>query len=77
MVIRGAGDLATGVALQALRAGWRVLMTELPQPMVVRRAVSFAEAVYAGSIVVDGVTARQCNDRTEVMAALQLGHVIT
>jgi xanthine dehydrogenase accessory factor len=54
-LIRGGGDLGTGVALRLHRAGWRVLVTELLQPLVIRRAVAFASAVYDGSIEVEGV----------------------
>lgn len=45
-LIKGAGDLASGVALRLHRAGFDVLMTEIERPTVVRRTVSFAEAVY-------------------------------
>jgi len=58
VLIRGGGDLATGVALRLHRAGIKVLITELAQPLAVRRAVSFAEAVYEGRHTVEGVTAR-------------------
>jgi xanthine dehydrogenase accessory factor len=54
-LIKGAGDLATGVALRLLRSGFAVVMTEIEQPTVVRRSVAFAEAVYEGRAVVEGV----------------------
>ena len=54
VLIRGGGDLGTGVALRLQRAGWRVLIVELPQPLVIRRAVAFASAIYDGSIEVEG-----------------------
>jgi xanthine dehydrogenase accessory factor len=57
VLIRGGGDLASGVALRLYRAGLRLLITELPQPLVVRRTVSFAEAIYEGSCQVEGITA--------------------
>jgi hypothetical protein len=50
ILIRGGGDLATGVALRLIRSGLRVVVTEIPQPLAVRRTVSFAEAVYAEQI---------------------------
>ena len=53
-LIRGGGDLATGVALRLHRAGWRVLITELLQPLVIRRMVALASAIYDGSIEVEG-----------------------
>jgi xanthine dehydrogenase accessory factor len=58
VLLRGGGDLASGVALRLHRVGIRVVITELAQPLAVRRAVSFSEAVYAGSHSVEGVRAR-------------------
>lgn len=58
ILIRGGGDLASGVAMRLHRAGMKVVIAELPQPLAVRRAVSFAEAVYAGQITVEEITAR-------------------
>jgi xanthine dehydrogenase accessory factor len=58
VVVKGAGDLATGVALAFHAAGFGVIMTELPQPTAIRRTVSFAEAVYAGGQAVEGVRAK-------------------
>ncbi len=45
IVVRGGGDLASGVALRLHRAGLQVAITELPQPLAVRRTVSSSEAV--------------------------------
>lgn len=59
LLLRGGGDLASGVALRLQRAGLRLVITELAQPLVVRRSVSFAEAVFQGVISVEGVTARR------------------
>ena len=53
-LIRGGGDLGTGVALRLHRTGWRVLIAELLQPLVIRRTVAFASAIYDGSIEVEG-----------------------
>jgi len=58
VLIRGGGDLATGVALRLHRAGIAVVITELPQPLAVRRTVSFSEAVYEVTHTVEEVTAR-------------------
>jgi len=69
ILIRGGGDLASGVALRLHRAGLEVLISELPQPLAVRRTVSFAEAVYAGQITVEGVTGRLVN-REQVQVTL-------
>ncbi|MGC8856798.1 MAG: selenium-dependent molybdenum cofactor biosynthesis protein YqeB, partial [Anaerolineae bacterium] len=58
ILVRGGGDLASGVAMRLHRVGMKVVITELPQPLAVRRAISFAEAVYAGQITVEEITAR-------------------
>jgi xanthine dehydrogenase accessory factor len=62
VVIRGAGDLASGVAWRLHRCGFPVAMAELEQPLVVRRPVSFAEAIFEGQTTVDGITARRAED---------------
>ena len=74
ILIRGGGDLASGVALRLHRAGLQVLISELPQPLAVRRTVSFAEAVYAGQITVEGVTA-QLEKREQIPAVLDAGEI--
>ncbi len=58
ILIRGGGDLASGVALRLHRVGFQVAILELDKPLAVRRAVSFSEAVYEGTQTVEGVTAR-------------------
>ncbi len=59
ILIRGGGDLASGVALRLYRAGCKVAILELDKPLAVRRTVSFSEAVYAGTQTVEGVIARR------------------
>lgn len=59
VLIRGAGEHATGTAHRLFRCGFRVVMTEIAQPLVVRRPVAFAEAVFAGATTVAGVPARR------------------
>lgn len=72
ILIRGGGDLATGVAIRLIRSGLRVAITELPQPLAIRRTVSFAEAVYSGEVTVEGVTARWVNDPTDTLSILSV-----
>jgi xanthine dehydrogenase accessory factor len=57
ILVRGAGDLATGVAHRLHQAGFKVAMTEVEHPLVIRRTVSFANSVFGGSATVDGVRA--------------------
>ncbi len=59
VVVRGAGDLATGVILRLARAGFRVVALETRNPSAIRRTVSFSEAMYDGSACVEGLWARR------------------
>ena len=67
VLIRGAGDLASGVAWRLHRCGFRVVMTELPTPVVVRRTVAFAEAVYGGETFVQGTMARRAETAADAL----------
>jgi xanthine dehydrogenase accessory factor len=73
VLIRGGGDIASGVALRLHRAGYLVFITELAQPLAVRRTVSFSEAVYEGEWTVEGVTARKAETDSEAIELLQDG----
>ena len=75
IVVRGGGDLGTGVAHRLVLAGFTVMVTELVQPLAVRRAVSFAEAVYAGQVTVEEVTAHLADDPMLGMGYTVLGQV--
>ena len=55
VVIRGAGDIATGIALRLFRSGIKIVMTDLPQPTSIRRTVCFSEAIRHGSATDAGV----------------------
>ena len=59
VLIKGAGDLATGSALRLHCAGFPVVMTEVAAPLAVRRTVAFAQAVYDGAWQVEGVVAQR------------------
>ena len=69
VLIRGGGDLASGVALRLHRSGMQVVITELDQPLVIRRLVSFAEAIYQGETHVEGVTARRADGISDIQRA--------
>ncbi len=59
ILIKGGGEMASGIAQRLVRSGFRVCMTEIPEPLAVRRAVSFCEAVFAGQTEVEGLAARR------------------
>ncbi len=62
VLIRGGGDLATGIALRLYRAGCGIVMTELAHPTAIRRTVCFSEAVRLGETKVEGICARLAAD---------------
>ena len=66
VLIRGAGEMASGVAWRLYQSHFKILLTEIPQPLAVRRGVSFCEAVYEGRKKVDGVQAVLISSAGEV-----------
>ena len=57
VLIRGAGDLASGIALRLFHAKMEVIMTDLPRPTAIRRTVCFSQAILFGTMTVEDVTA--------------------
>ncbi|NLG72555.1 MAG: EF2563 family selenium-dependent molybdenum hydroxylase system protein [Chloroflexi bacterium] len=75
VLLRGGGDLASGAALRLHRAGLKVIICELPQPLVVRRSVSFAEAVFTGETRVEEVRACLAKDLEGIKQVLDQGDI--
>ena len=71
VVIRGAGDIATGIALRLYRAGMQVVMCDLPQPTSIRRTVCFSEAIRLGETTIEGVRGVLCEDAEVARLAAQ------
>ena len=75
IVVRGAGDLATGTIHCLHQCGFRVLATEISRPTAIRRSVAFSEAMYDGAVAVEGVRARMIRDVSEAEAVWQDGEI--
>ena len=75
VAVRGAGDLATGTIIRLLKAGYSVIATEIEQPTVIRRTVSFAEAVYDGKVTIEGVDGILASTLDEALSILGRGAV--
>ncbi|NCB62584.1 MAG: EF2563 family selenium-dependent molybdenum hydroxylase system protein [Clostridia bacterium] len=75
VVIRGAGDLATGIACRLWRGGFDVVMTETDRPTTVRCTVAFSRAVYYGDAEVEGVRARLAATPEEALELTSRGFV--
>ena len=76
IVIKGAGEMASGIAHRLFMANiTQICMTEIGRPLAVRRRVAFCEAVYEGSMEVEGVTAELVRDTAEVEQAWSRRHI--
>lgn len=78
VVIRGAGDLATGIGWRLHQCGFQVAMTDLPKPTCIRRTVAFSTALepeQKGTMWVEGVQAVVCTQPQQAIQAMEEGKV--
>lgn len=69
VLIKGAGDLATGIAYRLSKCGFEIVMTETAVPTTVRRTVAFSQAVYDSECVVEGMKAVLVHNMAEIEKA--------
>ncbi len=75
VLIRGAGDLASGIALRLHHAKMKVVMTDLPKPTAIRRTVCFSQAILHGAMQVEDVTAVYAKDVPTALEILEQGKI--
>ena len=75
VLIRGAGDLASGIALRLHRSHIRVVMTDLEKPTAIRRTVCFSQAILFGEASVEDVTAVRAETPEDVRRILNEGRI--
>jgi xanthine dehydrogenase accessory factor len=75
VLIRGAGEVASGIAHRLALAQCRVCMTEIPDPQAVSRGVAFSEAIYYGKKEIEGIVARHITSFPGVAKAWQEGEI--
>ena len=75
VLIRGAGDLASGIALRLHHCGYRVVMTDLPRPTAIRRTVSFSQAILFGRTQVEDVTAEFAERAESALEIVNRGNI--
>ncbi len=76
IVIKGGGEMASGLACRLFNANFRrLVMLETDRPMAVRRSVSFCEAVVDGAITVEGITARRSDAFSDISRIWDAGEV--
>ena len=73
--IRGAGDIATGIAFSLHKSGFPVVMTDLPQPTAIRRTICFSEAIVCGETQVEDITARSAANAKQAREILAHGEI--
>lgn len=66
VIVRGGGDIASGVIQKLYRCGFKVLVLEIENPTCIRRAVSFSEALFEDEIEVEGITGVKVRDIEEI-----------
>lgn len=75
VVVRGGGDLATGVVYRLSKAGFPIVVTELAQPLAIRRAVAIASAVFDGAIMIEDLNVRRVETASEARALAAEGAI--
>ena len=75
IAVIGGGDLASGVIYRLHRAGFAVMVTELAQPLLVRRKVSYGAAVFEGEVTIGGITARLVESPGAALETIKQGMI--
>jgi xanthine dehydrogenase accessory factor len=75
VIIRGAGDIATGVAVRLYNCGFQVVMTELKTPTMIRCTVSLGQCLFGDPVVVEGITAVHVKDVQQITQALSQKYI--
>lgn len=69
VIVKGGGDIASGVIQKLHRTGFRVLVLEMDCPTSIRRTVCFSEAVYNGKVEIEGITSVHVKNIVEIYHA--------
>ncbi|ABO60174.1 carbon monoxide dehydrogenase maturation protein (plasmid) [Burkholderia vietnamiensis] len=79
VLVRGTGDIGSAIALALFRDGYPILLHDGPAPTAMRRGMAFTDAVFDGTAVLDGVTARRvdsCAPFHDVLAVAMWSAII-
>ncbi len=69
-MLRGGGDIASGIAYRLVRSGFPIMILETKQPTMVRRTVSFAQGIYDGEINIEGITGKKVGTPQQALEIL-------
>lgn len=70
ILIKGAGDLASGIAWRLQRAGFPIIMTEIEKPLTVRLTVSYSDAVYENEVNIEGIKGKLVSNYQEAQEVI-------
>ena len=73
VVVRGAGDIGTGVIHKLIRSGFRVLALEIEKPTAIRTAVAFSSAVYSGNVEIESIKGIRTESVAEAKSIMARG----
>lgn len=74
-VIRGAGDIASGIALRLKHAKFDIVMLDIEHPTAIRRTVCFSQALVNGSMKVEDITAFKAENTEEALEIIKEGNI--
>ena len=77
VLIRGGGDLATGVISRLHHSGFPVILTELETPLAVRRTVSVASAVFEGNLQIEDMEVQLVDSAKEAIEKSHVGLILS
>lgn len=75
VVVRGAGDIATGTLHCLKSCGFKVVALETTKPTAIRRYVSFGECIYEGEMTIDWLTARCVSSAEELQTCFEKNQI--
>lgn len=73
--LRGAGDIASGIAVRLVGAGCRVVMSDIAKPTAIRRTVCFSEAIRLSSMEIEGIRALRAYTPSQVLEITSGGQI--
>ncbi|GFI61528.1 hypothetical protein IMSAG049_00687 [Clostridiales bacterium] len=74
-LIRGAGDIASGIALRLKHSGFDVVMTDMEKPTAIRRTVSFSQAIIYKTATVEDIEAEKADSLNDIHGILRKGKI--
>ncbi|NMB08082.1 MAG: EF2563 family selenium-dependent molybdenum hydroxylase system protein [Tissierellia bacterium] len=75
VIVRGGGDIASGIIYRLYKAGFKILVLEIEKPLSIRRTVSFSEAVYEGEVEIEGVKGILINNLDNIWEVMEEGNI--